>query len=174
MLFLKENPTGIDIPIQRLQERLFAALRSKWGLSEVEYRALGRVYRNQSDKGYIPEAYIGGREYEESFIDDRFPVTSFFHVDDNKSVNRGHVVATVGLIFHVNLTNLKHGVGHRADEEVRADVFALCRNMGYAPEAIITGIENVFREYSALKITFSDMHPYHCFRLNFPIGYSYC
>lgn len=174
MLYLKETPTGIDIPIQRLQQKLYDHLRKAWKLEEDEFQAFGRVYRNQTDKGYIPEAYIGNGEYHKTFIDDRLPVTMFFMASDSSSAQSGNLVSTVSVIFCVNLARLKPAILHRADEEVHFDVFGYCQKQRYTPESMDTGTDRVFKEFSGLKPKFHDMHPFHCFRLNLKISYSQC
>ncbi len=174
MLYIKENPTGADRPIQRLQSHLYDGLRRTWGIKEGDYNSFGRVYRNQTSKGYIPEAYMGSGEYRDTFIDDRFPVTSFFAVESPVNVDEVTMRANVSLIFCVDLNRIKQGVKHRADEEAHLDVVELCNMYGFAVKSIVTGIDKVFQEYSVARITFNDMHPHHCFRVNLSLMYKNC
>lgn len=174
MLYLKEKPTGIDIPIQNLQQRLYDHLRKTWGLSESDYNSFGRVYRNRTERRYVPEAYIGNGEYQETFIDDRFPVTSFFSVGETVNNNMGTMKAAVSLVFCVDLNRIKPDIKHRADEEVHFDVWGLCDMFMRSRDSIVTGIDNVFREFPGARIKFDDIHPFHCFRINLSVMYKKC
>lgn len=174
MLYVKQNPIGVDIPIQKLQERLFGGLCKAWGLSDSEYNSFGRVYRNQRDGGYIPETYMGGKEYSETFLDDRVPVTSFFAVGDTVNADNGGMTVNAAVIFCVDLAQIKPDIKHRADEETHFDVFERCNFFVQSADAIVTGVDNVFREFTALRTKFRDMHPYHCFRINLTVAYRKC
>jgi hypothetical protein len=175
MLYLKDNPAGIDRPISNLQERLFKSLCSKWSIEAKDYNCFCRAYKNQKAQGgYVPEFYMGNNEYRELFFDDAVSVTSFFAAGEKVSLVRDMYQADVSLIFSVDILKLKNSP-HRADEEVRLDVVRLCKNIAdFDLVSIETGITNVFREFSTDGIKYRDMHPLHCFRLNFKIIYSNC
>jgi len=176
VIYTKENPIGIDIPIQNLQKYLYGKLCKIWGISEDEYTSYCRVYRNQTKDGYIPEFYKGNNEYSESLPDDRVSALSFFSMTEKATNNMGAITQNVALIFSVNIEKLNKNVPHRADEEIRQDVIELVnsRLFGFEFLSIETGIKNVFKEYKTEGIKFNDMHPYHCFRLNLKIKYNKC
>jgi hypothetical protein len=119
MLYVKENPVGIDIPIQNFQKFLYKKLCEKWG----DFECYGRAYRNQKDNGYIPEIYNG--EYKDVFFDDKVSALSFFNVSDMQKQLMSQREADVSLIFCVNIQKVKN-IKHRADEEVRIDVIEIC------------------------------------------------
>jgi hypothetical protein len=175
MLYLKNDPSGIDRPISDLQERLFKLLCKKWNIGEKDYNSFCRAYKNQKAQGgYIPEFYMGGNEYRELFFDDAVSVTSFFVAGERVSFVMDMYHSDVSLIFNVDISKLKNSP-NRADEEVRLDVVKLCKNTtDFDLVSIETGIANVFREFSAEGVKYRDMHPLHCFRLNFKIIYSNC
>lgn len=174
MLHVKENPIGVDILIRKLQEHLYGGLCKAWALLDSEYNSFGRVYRNQRDGGYIPEAYIGGKEYSEAFLNDRVPVTSFFTVGDTADADNGYMTVNAAVIFCVDLSRIKPGIKHRADEEAHFDVFERCNFFVQSADAIVTGVDNVFKEFTALKTKSRDMHPHHCFRINLTMAYRKC
>ncbi|MDH6304615.1 hypothetical protein M2459_001350 [Parabacteroides sp. PF5-5] len=174
MLYVKENPTGIDKPIQKLQNRIWSGLLKAWGIAESDYNSFCRVYINRKDGGYIPEFYMGRNEYRETFFDDKVYATSFFVMDETVKFESTSMRTTGSLIFCVNLERLKSKVLHRADEEVRMDVVSLCNMYGFTVSSIQVGIKNVFREFSQDVIKFTDMHPFHCFRINMNIIYDKC
>lgn len=174
MNVVKTGPIGIDIPIQHLQTYLYNALSGLWNGT---YNAYGRAYRNQSADGYTPEVYVGNNEYNDVYFDDTLAVSSFFSVGEQTNVSKSNVVADVGLIFMINLSQIKPGT-NRNDEEARVDVLKLvkAKPYGFTLSGIVIGIDQVFREYSGWKkeqgIKFRDTHPLHCFRINFKLNYN--
>ena len=179
MLYLKENTVGIDIPLQKIQTKLHAALLSRWGIDTAMYNCFGRVYRNQDKQGgYIPEAYKGLREYTDVLYNDRIIATSFFGVGNQTDyIGNNTFKATVHLIFCLNIDKIKTAIEHRADEEIHQDVINALRS-GLRPDtiqSIVTGMDAIFREYGGYKsqngIIFTDMHPKHCFRINFELTF---
>jgi len=179
MIYTKLSPVGIDVPLQSIQERLFSKLLDKWSLDESDYKSYGRCYRNTKQEGYVPEMYVGeGKQYQDLFLDDNVSVTSFFGCEKMPITNRAFK-ADVHLIFAVNLNKVGKNIEHRADEEVRIDVYQVISKLpSIEINDIIVGSENVFREYTAWKklIPNRDMQPYHFFRLNFTLNYipSFC
>jgi hypothetical protein len=175
MNVLKPSPVGIDIPVQAFQTMLYNKLRTLWSVEYTEFAMYGRAYRNQNKDGYSPEVYIGGNEYQEVLFDDTLKASSFFGIGESIKVQNLNTVAEVFLIFMVNLDKIKPDTT-RQDEEARIDVEKLCRHklLGFTLTGIVTGIDNVFREYSGFgkeKIKFMDQNPWHCFRLNFDLLY---
>lgn len=180
---IKIQPKGIDVKIQSFQTFIFSQLTSIWGISESDYKCYGRAYRNQNDKGYIPEVFTGnsangGKDYEEVLINDKVKVQSFFSLGENQKYEKHSMNANVSLIFMVNVQALKPNVQHRADEEIRRDVEIICQlpRYDFQLKAVHTGIDNVFEEYPGMRknesIKYTDMHPLHCFRIEFNLLYN--
>ncbi len=176
MLITKTNPVGIDWYIQQLQTRLHTELLKTWGV-DVKYTCYGRCYRNKKDDGYIAEVYTGGNEYKEVYHDDGISAISFFGISD-KITNDVENKARVHLVFFVNLWKLKPTITHRADEEVRQDVFKAigAQSFGFSFESVDLWLENVLKEYPGSRreqrLKAVDMHPVHCFRFNFKLLYN--
>lgn len=177
MIPLKTSPVEIDIPIQKLQQFLYSGLKTTWGVSDTDFDMYGRCYRNSIDKGYIPEVFVGDSAngqtaYKEAFFDETVnKAIGFFH-HDNTKYEKGNSRARVCLLFIVNLQKLKPNIQHRADAEVRKDVELLLqlRKFSFEMTEIVTGFRNVFAEFDGWlrpgMITFGDIHPLHCFRIN--------
>lgn len=179
-------PTGIDISIQGFQTTLYAQLKALWGLQDAAWSCYDRAYRNQvKDGGYIPEVFVGSgtaqkksQDYKEVYFDDKVKVTSFFGLGENIKMDGPQATANVFLIFCItDLPALRSGTNRR-DEQVRNDVQQVCsipRN-GFEITGIELGIDNVFREYPGWRrtegIKYRDMHPMHCFRINFNVVFS--
>ncbi len=175
---IKTPITGIDIPIQKYQTVLYNALLAKWPISGNTFNMYGRAYRNQTPDGYTPEIYKGNDEYADSYFDDTLYGSAFWGVGESTKVSlSGDITANVFVIFMVDLSKIKPAAT-RNDEEARIDVerIAMARNNGFFLTGIITGIDQVFKDYSGYKavkgIKFRDMQPWHCFRLNFQVTYN--
>lgn len=177
--FTKDSPAGIDIQIQRHQMWLYDSLVSLWGITGNDWNSHGRAYRNQTADGYTPEVFSGTgnvpgkNEYDEVLFDDQLKALSFYGVDETVKYSLGNANAGVFLIFMVDVEKLKPLITWRADEEIRNDVEKLCQidRFNMQLTGFVTGIDQVFKEYSGWRksdgIKYRDMHPTHCFRLNF-------
>lgn len=172
MNYVKPTVTGIDIPIQKLQTLLYDRIKTLWGVTGDNFNMFGRAYRNQLQDGYVPEVYVGSNEYKDSYFDDKLAGSAFFGYETTK-LNGLDTTAVVSLIMMVNLTKIKPGTT-RNDEEARVDIEQICleRNYGFFLTGIVTGIDQVFKEYGTKSIKYRDMQPWHCFRLNFNITYN--
>lgn len=184
MLIQKPNPVGKDLRIQWVQQILYERLVELWGLSDTAWTCYERAYRTQQENDYVPEVFIpganGSGEYKEVYWDDTLTVLSFFGIGDQETIVRDINTAKVYLIWMVDLSRLKPGI-YRADEEFHQDVMNQFTLLGLQPTAMITGISKVFEEYSGYrrneneiysKLKFRDMHPLHCFRVNFDLLYN--
>lgn len=180
MLFTKENNTGIDVNIDGFQRMLYPKLVDSWGVNFADakgYNSYPRAYRNEGADGYYPEVFVSGTEYKEVFLDDKLVAISFFGIGEDQPYRGENFQATVHLCFFVNLKKI-FGVGEREDEKVRQQVIKLVQGskaFGFQFTGLETGIDNVFKEYPGVRktsgIKFRDMHPFHCFRLNFSVNY---
>ena len=183
MLIARTNIKGIDIKIDKLQRYMHDRLLTAWGIDTSLYKCYPRCYRNQKEKGYVPETHTGGRDYADVFVDDKLAALSFFGTGNQMVVDKdGNKKASVHLIFFVDLSQIKSGT-ERRDEEARLDVYKIMnyRMYGFEPSGIVTGIDSVFYEYPGSKggfqenvnpaINYRDMHPFHCFRINLELIY---
>lgn len=173
MLVVKENPTGIDVSVQTLQQRIYTELLSKWGLGATQYDCYGRCYRNRTKDGFVAEWFVGGKDYRDAFWDDSRAVVSFFGEGDRSDNESGNLSTNIHLVFFVNLEKIKPKVLHRADAEARGDVIGVVGGANLLSAEI--GIDNVLREYPGSRraegLKSVDMHPVHCFRLNINLKY---
>lgn len=173
MLITKPNPKGIDKAIHSFQSDLYAHL-VKLGWPEQDYFAYGRAYKNRStDGGFKAEVFNpSSNDYTDVFWRDTLTALSFFGVGD---MMEPYMVTDVHLVFFVDLKKLAPEVIHRADEEIRLDVidYALERMHGFNLVSVEVGMANVLREYPVSRdaLMYIDMHPTHCFRLNFSVRY---
>jgi hypothetical protein len=175
MLIQIASPAGLDIDLQSAQEQLHDALSTVW--PGVNYRCYGRCYRNRTtENGYIAENYEGNSEYKEVYFDDTVDALSFFGVSQ-RPVDQVYNQVMIHLVFFVNLKKIKPTLLHRADEEVHQDVYNALgfRTYGLEYKGTEYWIENVLKEYPGSRrddrLKEVDMHPNHCFRLNYSLDY---
>jgi len=180
MLIAIDNPAGIDRPILNLQTEIHKQLLVKWGLTGDKantYEAFGRIYRNKKDNQFIAEAYAGDGEYKEVYWNDELSAISWFGQSNITKLDVRYKT-NVHLVFFVDLAKLKPDIQHRADEEVRNDVQRIVGRglYGFTYESTEVWLENVLREYPGSRrenrLSAVDMHPVHCFRMNFSLIYS--
>ncbi len=163
MIYLKENPIGVDVPIQRIQERLYNDLG-------YEINAYGRAYLNKRGDNTVPEVLIEeSNEYQEVLLND-CENGVFFFIENNTTKISSHTFRTnVDLIMSLKLCCVKPDIKHRADEEVKIDVYKVLRKCVFREDIEITkGIEALRGFESNLK----DMQPNHFVKFSFPLEYN--
>lgn len=167
---LKPNTNGIDCEIKDIQVELYDAFVSQY--SNVE--GYGRVYKNDSDNGVIPEVFIlSSNDYQDVYLDDRFNIMFGFLDSDNHDSNDGVLFkAGVKLFVWVNLTIFSDS--ERNDSEAQRLVVSTLKDGGYLSDTKVTvekRVSNVFRQFNTDKLVGVEMHPFHLFSVNFDISY---
>jgi len=166
------NPKGIDEQIQSSQNDLFAGL--DWGNIDV----FGRIRKNPTTDGFIPEAYIGGDEYREVYLNDEVNATIIFIKDENPVTDDfgKFWFSDVKCVVMVNLKQAFTNINHRADTEAQIAVIKqLEKNKMFTITGIEEGIPNIFQGFNFSKITTDDMQPYHIFAVLGSMKYKiYC
>jgi hypothetical protein len=173
-LIQKTNPVGVDRMIDRLQTLLYDSLG--W----TEYDCFPRVYANEYfDSGLIPEHFEFPRDvdisdYTEVFLNDNLYAQSIILIDDMMSVNNKQFKTKANIIFHVNLNDLYPSVEHRADEECHVQVIKAINQIPFVKiEKLVKGLRNVYSGMRVSNILDSDLHPFHCFKLELELVYKY-
>jgi hypothetical protein len=176
------RPQGMDIAIRKFQESLYIDLKDLWNLTDDQFQSYGRIFRNKKENGYVAEWYAfsaDGKsiEYQETYWDDKVSVVSFFGIGQVVKHDLGEKVE-VHHVYFVDLKKIKPAAINRADEEIRKDVITTSQfgGFGFNYNGFETGIENVLKEYPGSlrdnRLKYVDMHPVHCFRLNFTLNYN--
>ena len=182
-LILKTNPVGIDTVINNINYIVFKSL--DWvsdSDNPVNYTAYHRALKNPKNGGIVPEVYEidtpnRSGEYTESLYNDELDASSFFYVEDNivSSDDLNRIFSTtLSMVFQVDLDVVANGIKHRGDEEIhRVVVNAVNKGIYGKVTNIATGISNVYSEFDQNQITFTDMQPFHCFRVDVGINYQF-
>ena len=183
MLVLKDKPVGIDTVINEINNKVFTALN--WKSTDIDnpinYNAYHRALKNPKNNGIIPEAYdldttTRKGEYSNVFYDDRLDASSFFYLDDNVSpIDNGRVFnTTLSMVFQVDLSKVSSTVNHRGDEEIHRIVINAVNKSIYGNVSnVVTTIPQVYSEFDQSQITYTDMQPFHCFRVDIAVSYEY-
>lgn len=177
MLIQRTNPKGVDAAIKLLQGTVYFRLLAAWGIEATPdlYTSFDRIYKNQRDGLFVPEWYDADGEYKEVAFDD-LAAYSFFGIGDKVDCSGPMNSVDAYLVFRVNLAVIKPAAPHRADEEVRLDVqHSIGTGMyGFELVSVETGVKNAFKEYGKWieQNQYTDMHPWHVFRLNFKLMYN--
>jgi hypothetical protein len=181
-LILKTSPVGIDTVINNINDLVYTEL--DWlstNDSPVNYTAYHRALKNPRNGGLVPEVYeidtdTRSGEYSEVFYNDRVDASSFFYVDDNiGTIDNGRIFdTTVSMVFQVDLSKVADNIKHRGDAEIHRVVCnAINKGIYGKVSNLVTGIPNVYSEFDQSQIEFTDMHPFHCFRVDIAVTYEY-
>jgi len=181
-LILKASPVGIDTVINNINKLVFDEL--DWlstNESPVNYTAYHRALKNPRNGGIIPEVYEIDNdnrtgEYSEAFYDDRVDASSFFYVEDTQTpIDNGRLFnTTLSMVFQVDLSKVADAIKHRGDAEIhRVVINAINKGIYGQVSGLVTGIPNVYSEFDQSQIEFTDMHPFHCFRVDIDVNYQF-
>ena len=182
-LILKNSPVGIDTVINNINKLVYDDL--DWlstNYNAIHYTAYHRALKNPNGQGgLIPEVYnidtvTRSGEYSEVFYDDSLDASSFFYVDDNQStIDNGRMFnTTLSMVFQVDLSIVASAIKHRGDAEIhRVVVNAINKGIYGKVSNVVTGIQNVYSEFEQSQIDFTDMHPFHCFRVDIDVNYEF-
>lgn len=165
-LIQKISPVGVDALIDNIQEEFYNAI--SWTSASNGYESYHRAYKNESNLGKIPEVYTSNDDYKEVFMDDQFSATSFFLVDDRRSLTDGLQSVKINIIFQVLLDEIYPSITHRADEEAHNDALTLLQSMywDFKTTDLEVGVDNVYKKLAFNDKDCDDMHPYHVFMIS--------
>jgi len=176
----KTNRDGIDVVIENLQQKFYANLLGFW-TSGVTYQMYPRANKNYKDDQLIPEVSIDEKDYSEVLTSDKFDITSFFLIDDERTFHDDtkRITQIVSIIFQADLVAL-YGLTERADEKFNMDILrVLKKDNFYITSADIKFIEGIDKVYSELSLSGelkeqikpTDMSSFHVLRCDFEVIY---
>jgi hypothetical protein len=184
MLTLKEKPVGIDTVINNINYLVYNELG--WSSTDrdfpVKYSAYHRALKNPRNGGTVPEVFAASEdrfrrgEYTEVLYDDRVDASSFFYVEDTQTpIDNGRMFnTTLSMVFQLNLESVASNIKHRGDAEIHRVVCNAINKSYYGKvSGLTTGISNVYSEFDQSQIQFTDMHPFHCFRVDIDVNYAF-
>jgi hypothetical protein len=153
MIYTPEILTGIDVNINRLQTKLNNNLQ--WG---ANVHIFGRIRENKRNNSTIFEAYTGGGEYSEIFIDDKKASTIAFLVDKKRELPSNEVIVTI--IVSVYLPDA-YNDSLQHDEHAIVDVVRILRNSGLINVSEVnTDFYQIFSAFDIKRIEYRNMYPF--------------
>jgi hypothetical protein len=182
-LILKDSPVGIDTVINNINDLVYTEL--DWLSTDeenpVNYTAYHRALKNPRGAGLVPEVYnlengstFG--EYTEALYDDSLDASSFFYTSNLiDTIDNGRMFSTtLSMVFQVDLSKVADNIKHRGDAEIhRIVVNAINKGIYGKVSSVVTGISDVYSEFDQSQIEFTDFHPFHCFRVDIDVNYSF-
>jgi len=165
MIHLKNNPVGVDVPIQKCQVILDE------NLSWNGYEIYGRLYTNTKNNKKIIEYFKGGIEYTEAFVDDSTAKIGFI-VSPLREGFQGNI-AEIYLICSADLTKI-YGSQLREDEKAIMEIASIVQKVsGFKIIDIKSGnISDIFSQFmDTSTITYRDMQPFVNFYLHCKVNY---
>jgi len=168
------TPVGIDIPIQKLQNKLTAKLWT--GLNYLSYGQSEII--EGVPKVYVPGTTNKNGEYIDMFLQDTIDAHSFFYVQPTETEEDGVHTAEVDLIFFVNLSKASDLLT-RAKEEIIKEARGYLRGDPYGFKITgttkgVTSLSDFSFERKVGKESggFADnMQPYFVFKFTMELKY---
>lgn len=180
MLVRKQNAIGLDYEIDLIQKSIYNYLTTKKGYTN--YESYPRAYINEHKGNSIPEYSTDKKDYIELLFNDKFSITSYFIIQDNREyINGQHFEVEGSVIFQANIKELYTSVSHRADEEMNKDCFNAVKKAlrGLDITNMVTGKDNVYSDFSfdentRQRLNTIDLSQNHVLKINFTLKYKYC
>jgi hypothetical protein len=180
MLVRKQNAIGLDYEIDLIQKSIYNYLTTKKGYTN--YESYPRAYINEHKGNSIPEYSTDKKDYIELLFNDKFSITSYFVIQDNREyINGQHFEVEGSIIFQANIKELYTSVSHRADEEMNKDCFNAVKKAlrGLDITNMVTGKDNVYSDFSfdentRQRLSTIDLSQNHVLKINFTLKYKYC
>lgn len=165
----KENPIGVDVPIQEMQR----LLKKKLNWNNVDI--FGRVYKMKDGEIVLPHAYIGGGEHDKSVLtNEKGNNRVFFIVNgEEKELPGGQMEVEIKTVVITDLDQTFPDINHRPDNEARNHVHTIVKSSGQFRN--VTKIESeydkVMKGYEVSYALKLDVHPMHIFAIVSKVKY---
>ena len=118
--------------------------------------------------------YTSDKDYDEVLFDDSINVNYFFNIGNTEKFDiNGDVSSDCEIIFTFDLSTLK-GDDSRLDEEVKQEVIGYLQRFKakFNIKEIVTGLEDVYSDFSGVSDRFKDIQPYFHFKIKGEILYN--
>lgn len=154
---LKQNPEGIDIEINRIQEKLYNKLNYS------DFDGYGRAYQIESK----PKFFVKDGDYKDLLLNDKI-TGHFFFVEDPITKLESIYQTNVSIIFFLNIKKIKPSITTRGDEEIRVEILkVLEKSRTFYLEEITKGVEAL----DGFDHELLDMQPYHFLKFTGSLHY---
>lgn len=165
------NPQGIDLPIQQLQQLFISRL---W--TEFNCQFNHRTYKTYENDRLVPKVLIEGSDrYTDVTFDNKLDALCWFDVGgETDNIDGEFITEQVGIFFAVNLSKIYPTLAHRAEEEAHSDVLKMINRKKRSFKVVkLIKDEKAFGAYYIDELKAYNMQPWHTFRFNCNVNYSY-
>jgi len=164
----KSNPVGIDVLIQKLQDKLYKEFGYLNDIETNDFDGYGRIYLNEKDGKIMPYHFISDKEYKLTTLDDSKDGIFFFIQEETEKRKNNFLTSEVGIVFLLNIKKIKSSILHRADEEVKLQIIDVLKTFrGYTWDEVIKGKEAL----RGINLNLIDMQPFHFIKFKGTIKY---
>ena len=172
MLHLKENISGIDIPVQDMQSDFYGLLTGRYKFKNVE--GYGRLYRQERVEGFFPSWYNASTGNYEivNFDTTKDVVFSFIDGEEHTTKDGFTFVAPLKIVFWFNLNAIAENQYRDSEaQRIVSDILNREITTTFTYDRLQKGVRRVYSGFNVNDIKFSDKHPYHVFSLNINLTY---
>ena len=165
MLKLRDDNTGIDIHIDRMQRKLHEGIQEEY--SSASINVFPRIYVNDQKAEHSKDY----KDYERLLYDDRVWFQSFFITGSDSDIDGTLITDNLSLIVSADLRKF-FGDKQRPDEYLKELVFS---NLQYYPnlelQSIQRNLRDVYAEFDLTNLEKSNIQPRCVMRFNFSFTY---
>jgi len=161
MIYERTDPVGIDKVVNRIQNTIYNYIQTQWSLSESQIISFGRVHKITGKNDALRWYDTDYKTYDMLLESDK-AVLFFFIASESSAFSSLHE-REVYLYMFVNLSTVKDSITHRADEEVKMDIYDRLKPM----EAFGGFGEMDLPNFNSKM----DVQPYHAFKIILNLRY---
>ena len=166
ILTRKISPKGIDINVDAIQVHLNSLI------SWTNFNSYPRIYKEETEQGIKPMNYTSNGDYVDVFTNDNLNGSIFFYNEDTRNAVNGYFNdVTLSMVVQLDLDALYPNVTHRPDEEAHNDIIIALKKLmpTVTINALITGLNNVYSEFSTTQVQLDDISKFHVFRIDMSV-----
>jgi hypothetical protein len=161
MIYQRTSPVGVDKAVDRIQTTIYSYIQNQWSLTEAQIISFGRVHKITGKTDKLRWYDTDYKTYD-MLLESNIAALFFFIASGNATFtdifNR-----EVWMYMFVNLETVKPTITHRADEEVKMDIYNRLKPM----EAFGGFGEMDLPNFNSKM----DVQPYHAFKIILNLRY---
>jgi len=174
MIFARTNTYGIDTQIYNIQSTLQSKL--SWftanggNVASDQVLIYGRIYRNDSQEGVVPENYLDKKDYADKLNLDQTAAQIAFNIV-SRTTSPGLNTANIEVIFTVNTFEIYDNESYETERTLLDAMKALGNYKSRLSGDVKEGNTDVFSGFYLGDRRFSDMSPFYVFSIPLQIRY---
>lgn len=171
MIYLKTNPVGVDVPINRYQQFIYDELSNILSID-----GYGVCYKNENQGNVIPEVFKSNTDYSGTLLTvDKSKF--FFSLKGNAKRQKlsNRYKDDGSLYFLINLKEAYPDSNERENERAKLNIVNIVNQSGLSITKIIEqNTEEILSEFKGAYKSgkYDNLHPYFIMRCDFEITYT--